>query len=175
MKPYELISSEVVYKGKILSVKRDVLAKPGGGEMLREIVVSREAAAIVPIDEDGHIIFVRQYRHAIGGMAVEIPAGIVEEGETPEECARRELREETGYTASHIKYLTELRTTIGFCTETIHIFVAGGLTGGKQKLDPDEFVTIEVYSPQEAIKKIRSMEIVDGKTIAGVMLYCSEE
>lgn len=175
MKPYQVISSKTVFEGRILNVKHDIISTPDGGEMLREIVVSREAAAVVPVDNDGNIVFVRQYRHAVQQMVLEIPAGIIEKDEKPENCALRELEEETGYAASNIKYVTGLNTTIGFCTEIVHLFIAEGLTKGRQKLDPDEFVTIETYTPQEAVNMIKSMEIKDGKTIAGILYYCREK
>lgn len=175
MKPYQLISSKTVFEGRILSVKHDLITTPDGGEMFREIVVSKEAAAVVPVDSNGDIIFVRQYRHAAGDMTLEIPAGIIEKDEKPELCALRELCEETGYSASDISYVTAIRTTIGFCTEIVHLFIAEGLTKGKQKLDPDEYVTIEAYSPLKAVEMIKSGQIVDGKTIAGVLYYCREK
>ncbi|MDR1689883.1 MAG: NUDIX hydrolase [Clostridiales bacterium] len=174
-RPYQVVSSNIVFRGKILNIKHDLITAPDGGEMLREVVISHEAAAVVPVNEKGDIIFVRQYRHPAGKLVLEIPAGIIEEGEKPTDCAIRELREETGHNAVNIRYISGFHSTIGFCTEVIHLFIADCVIGGSQKLDADEFVSVEIYTPQKALEMIKNGEIFDGKTIAGVLFYCREK
>ncbi len=166
MKEEETIESEQLYKGKVVQLRLDTVSLPDGRQKKREILVHPGAAAIVPFLND-KILLVEQFRTAIGRTTLEIPAGTLEEGESSEECAKRELIEETGYHASQWEKLTEYYPSPGYSSEVIHIFKAGGLT---------EVSTVKAELPihsvelQEVQDRIRAGEIRDGKTIVGVLL-----
>lgn len=168
---YEVLDSKLVYKGKVLEVYSDKVAMPNGNIATREVVVRGAAAAIVPVDKDGNIIFVRQYRHPVKDMVLEIPAGMVEKGEDPYESAKRELEEETGFKSDHLKYVTKLVMSVGICTEELYIYIASDLKNGVKHPDPDEFIEIEKYSLDEAVKMIYNGDICDGKTAAAILAY----
>lgn len=169
---YEVLESKTTHVGKIVKVQLDTLRMPDGKTAQRETVIrGRNAAAVLPVDADGNIIFVRQYRHAFREMLLEIPAGILEDGEDAEKGAARELEEETGNKPGNLEFLCEFYPTVGFCTERIFIYFATDLHKGQQKLDEDEFVEIETYAPAEAMAMIRRGEIKDGKTVAAVFAW----
>lgn len=171
---YEVLESRVTYEGKIVKVTIDKLAAPDGSEMYRETVIrGKNAAAVLTVDNDGSLIFVRQYRHAFGELLLEIPAGVLEEGEDAEAGVLRELEEETGKKAGKLEFLCEIYPTVGFCTERISLFIATELTEGVQKLDADEFLEIERYSLDEALDMIRRGEIKDGKTVAALFAWAA--
>lgn len=167
-KPYTTVKREEIYKGVIIEVVKDTITLPNGKQAYREMVLHNGAAAIVPIDQDGNILFVRQYRHPAQEEILEIPAGTLEIGEDPLQCAKRELEEETGFTAQKFSLLSAMYTAIGFCTEKIYIYLAEGLQEGAQNLDEDEFVTVERYSLEESVQLIVNGTIKDSKTIAGI-------
>jgi len=169
--PYETIRSEKVFDGILIDVYHDVISLPDGREAVREIVKHAPAAAVLPVDTDGKLIFVRQYRHSIKAMALEIPAGILEKGESPAAGAARELEEETGKVAGRLTFIFRFYSSIGFCDEGLSVFIAEDLSTTSQKLDEDEFVTIEKYTPDEAFKLITDGRIVDSKTTAAVLYY----
>jgi len=182
---YKIIKSEPIYKGKIVELKIDTITLPNGKEALREIDVLGEAAAVMPIDADGNVVFVRQYRHPVAlspyasklkarerkGMALEIPAGIVDDGEDPLVCAARELEEETGFKSDNITHLFSMYPSIGFCTQVVHIYKAENLYQGKQSLDPEEFIEVEKYSFEKSVEMVFNGEIIDGKSIAAIMAH----
>ena len=173
---YEVLESNVTHRGKIVTVTVDMIRTPDGGEMMRETVIrGKNAAAVLPIDNDGKIIFVRQYRHAFREMMLEIPAGILEDGEAAETGVLRELEEETGKKAGHLEYICEIYPTVGYCTEQIYLYFATELAEGVQKLDPDEFVEIERYTPEEAVDMIYKGKIKDGKTVAAVFAWMQRQ
>ncbi|WP_058485415.1 NUDIX domain-containing protein [Defluviitalea phaphyphila] len=165
---FKTIKQEEIYKGKIISLVKDTIELPDGRTTTRDVVLHNGAAAIVPVDNQGNILFVRQYRHPAKEELIEIPAGTLEKGEDPLECAKRELEEETGYKASKFSYICSMYTAVGFCTEIIHIYLAKDLVKTNQNLDEDEFITIEKYSLKEAIDMIFHGIIKDSKTIAGI-------
>ncbi len=168
---YKTVNSEIVYKGKIIDVTKDIITLPDGREASREVVLHSGAAAIVPVLDNGDIVFVRQYRHPAIELVLEIPAGTFEKSEEPFICAKRELEEETGYYSDNITFAFKMFSAIGFCDEVLHIYIAKDLKQSKQNLDPDEFITIETYPLQKAIDMIFSGEIKDSKTIAGILAY----
>lgn len=173
---YEVLESKVTHQGRIVNVTVDKLRMPDGSEAYRETVIrGKNAAATLAVDTDGKLIFVRQYRHAFREMLLEIPAGVLEEGEEPEEGVLRELEEETGKKAETLEFLCEMYPTVGYCTEKIQLFIATDLTEGQQKLDADEFVEIEKYTPEEAVDMIYKGEIKDGKTIAAVFAWMARK
>lgn len=166
----EIITKETtIYEGKILTLKLDdVIAN--GHEAKREIVRKGGAVAIIPIKANGNIVMVRQYRIAVDEELLEIPAGLMDPGEEPLETAKRELKEETGYTAAKWTHITEFYPTAGFCDEYVHIFMAEELTPGETCFDETESLEIEEYKIDDLMKMILSGEIHDGKTVAGISL-----
>ena len=173
---YEVLESKVTHEGKIVKITVDKLLMPDGSEAYRETVIrGKNAAAVLAVDNDGSLIFVRQYRHAFGEMLLEIPAGVLEDGEEPEEGVLRELEEETGKKAETLEFLCEMYPTVGYCTEKIQLFIATDMTEGQQKLDADEFLEIEKYTPEEAVEMIYKGEIKDGKTIAAIFAWMARK
>lgn len=169
---YEVLESKLTYEGKIVKVTLDKLRMPDGRTALRETVIrGKNAAAVLPVDDEGKIVFVRQYRHAVREMLLEIPAGVIEEGEDPLEGVKRELAEETGNIAGKLEFVCELYPTVGYCSEKIYLYFASELTPCQQCLDPDEFIEIERYTPEEAVEMIRDGRIKDAKTAAAVFAY----
>lgn len=166
------ISSEDVFDGVLLHVKKDKVMLPNGNEAWREWIKHPGAAAVLPVLPDGRLIFVRQYRYPVQQVTLEIPAGKLDMvGEDPLECAKRELSEETGYQADNYIFLTKLATTVGFSNEFIYIYGADGLHSGKQHTDEDEFINVQLLTMEEAMEKIKSGEICDAKSITAVLLY----
>lgn len=167
----EKVSSEDVFDGNLLHVKKDTVRLPNGNIAYREWIKHPGASAVVPVTPEGRLIFVRQYRYPIQQVTLEIPAGKLDaEGEDPLDCARRELSEETGYQAEKYTFLTKLATTVGFSNEFIYIYAAEGLTAGRQHPDEDEFVNVCTLTMDEAMAKIRSGEICDAKSVTAVLL-----
>ena len=168
-KPYETINSQVAFNGKIIDIKVDTISLPDGKTAKREVVVRGDATAIVPIDEKGNVILVEQYRHPVGDMVLEIPAGMLEEGEDPKACAIRELEEETSFIANELTYITTMYPTVGFCTEKLHIYLAKNLQQGNFNFDDDEFIEVKKVPLEEAINMIYTGKIIDSKTIVGLL------
>ncbi|MEA4815806.1 MAG: NUDIX hydrolase [Lachnospiraceae bacterium] len=168
---YEIKESKLIYEGPVFSAYSDKVLMPDGSVAKREYIERGGAAAIVPVDPDGNIVFVSQYRHPFKKILLEIPAGMLEPGETPEVCARRELEEETGFISDDIAFLAEAYPAVGVCSEIIYYFMAWNLKKGKQNFDPDEFIELETHSLKEALDMIFSGEIKDGKTITGILMY----
>ena len=130
------------------------------------------AAAVIPVDEEGKLIMVSQYRNALDRYTLEIPAGGLNGPDEPtKDAAERELAEETGYHAKEIEFLISIRTTVAFCNEKIDSYVAKGLTPGHQNLDEDEFVDVKAYTVEELLAKIYAGEIEDSKTIIAILAY----
>ncbi len=163
------ISEKTIYEGIIFSVKQKKVLLPNNKEALRDMVVNPNAAAIVPIDENNNVIMVKQYRTTAEKVMLEIPAGKLDAGEVPAECAARELREETGYSAEKIEFLFAPMVSPGFSTERIHIFLATNLKPGNTDPDDDEFVETVKVPIKEVIQLIMSGEIPDSKTVSGVL------
>lgn len=168
---YKVVKSEKVYEGKILKVVKDEITMPDGDTAAREVVVKNNASAIVPVDKDGNIILVRQYRHPARDMVLEIPAGTFEEHEDPHECAVRELEEETGCKAKSITYVNWTYASVGVCTERIYLYIAEDLQPGVQKLDKDEFIDVERYTLKDCLDMIYDGTIRDSKTVMGILAY----
>jgi ADP-ribose pyrophosphatase len=154
-----------VYRGKIVNLDLETVRLPNGATVELEIIRHPGASAVVPVRDDGRLILIRQYRHAAGGFIYEIPAGKLNPGEDPRDCARRELEEEIGYRASALEPLLSIFTTPGFTDERIHLFVARGLAPGTQALDADEILELVDVSLEGALAWIADGTIRDGKTI----------
>ncbi|MEG0767301.1 MAG: NUDIX hydrolase [Clostridia bacterium] len=166
-----VLTSEQVFDGKLIRVEHRRVALPDGREALREIVVHIGASAIVPVDAEGRVTLVTQYRVAMERLTVEIPAGKLDfRGEDPLACAKRELEEETGLRAARWQALTTLDTTPGFCTERIGLFLATELQQGDTHPDADEFLRLQRIPLCEAVQRVMRGEIRDAKTIAGLLM-----
>jgi ADP-ribose pyrophosphatase len=168
------ISSRRVYTGRVISVDLDQVRFPDGSEGELEIVRHPGASAIVPFlsdpaGPDPQLLLLRQYRYASEGYLYEIPAGRLEDGEAPEACARRELREETGCSATTLEHLFTMYTTPGFTDEKIHLFMATGLTRGTTQLEADEFAEVSTVTLSGALLMIQRGEIQDAKTALGIL------
>ncbi len=160
---------ESIYKGHVVHLQREGVDMPDGRSVDFEVVRHDPATAILAIDSEGRVIFVHQFRHALGKQIWEIPAGIMEEGEEPLNCAKRELREETGFTAARWDSLGMMYTAPGFCDEIIHLFLAHDLSAGSQELDTNEFLQPHSIPMDQVREMVASGEISDCKTI--VSLY----
>jgi len=165
------INSKLLKKGKHFSFKTDEVQLPKGVTVTRDIVDHPGAVAIVPILDDGRILLVKQFRYATGKELLEIPAGTLEEGEAPDTCARRELREETGYTAGSMRKVISLYVAPGYSNELIHVFFATTLKQGEKNTEEDEDIITEAYGCDELLDMIEKNKIEDVKTVAGVLSY----
>ena len=172
---YEVVKSEIAYKGNFLSVKKDEITLPDGNTAFREVVERGAATAVLPVDNMGNVILVRQYRHPFGKMLLEVPAGIMETKEQAYDCAKRELEEETGYKAKQLQFVCEMYSTPGFCMEVLHLYIAEDLEQGHQNFDEDEFIEVEKYTLEQALDMVSKGEIKDAKTILLLYAYQSQK
>ena len=164
------LESKRVYEGRIINLRLDSVSLENGNTAMREVVEHPGAVGIVALKENGDIVMVKQYRKAVEQVLLELPAGKLEQGEDPADCAARELTEETGYTAGDLRYLVSFYTSPGFSNEVMHMFLATDLKEGKNDPDDDEMVETVEISRDRAIDMILKGEIKDGKTIAGILL-----
>lgn len=172
MEEFKRLSRDLVQKGAIIDYYQDTIEVPNGNIVKWDLIMHKGAAAVVPVDNEGRLIMVRQYRNALDRYTLEIPAGGLNTADEPTmDAAARELTEETGYTAEKIEPLISIYTTVAFCNEKIDIYVATGLTPGKQNLDEDEYVDVKAYTLEELIQKILSGEIQDSKTVSAILAY----
>ncbi len=160
----------VIHKGRVFRVVREEAELPNGRRARLDLVRHPGAAAVVPVSGDGKALLLRQYRHAAGGWLWEIPAGTLEPGEPPLECARRELAEETGFEAARFTLLTTLIPCPGYSDERISVYLALELTPAVQSLDADEVITVCPTPLEEAVRMVHAGEICDAKSIAGILL-----
>jgi ADP-ribose pyrophosphatase len=168
------LDSVRVYTGRVLNLDVDRVRFPDGSTGELEMIRHSGASAVLPFasdpaGEDPQLILIRQYRYAAERTIYEIPAGRLDPGETPLECATRELLEETGCTAERVEPLTTIYTTPGFTDERIHLFMATGLTRGESKLESDEFIEVVTLPLSEVLQMIERGEIVDGKTLIAIL------
>ncbi|MCX8213174.1 MAG: NUDIX hydrolase [SAR202 cluster bacterium] len=166
------LSTETVFEGKIVTVRVDAVSLANGVKAVREVVEHRPAVAIVPFDDDGQVILVSQFRYPVGEQLLEVPAGIIEEGETPEQCADRELQEEIGYRAREMRSLGSFWTAPGFSDELMYAFVATGLEPSRLEPDEDEDITVVRVPVSRVREMIEASEIRDSKTIAALLMTC---
>lgn len=172
MSKFKRLKRTEIYNGIRVHLVKDRLLTPESKEVDWELILHPGAAAVIPVDQDGKILMVRQYRNACDCYTLEIPAGCLDSpDEDPKACAYRELEEETGYKSNDIDYLFNFYSSIGICDEVIYIYTAKNLIESVQNLDDDEFVEVERYSLEELIEMIFSGEILDNKTISSILMY----
>ena len=168
------IESRRVYTGKVISLDVDTIRFPDGSIGELEMFRHPGASAVVPFlsdprGDDPQLLLIRQYRYAAENYLLEIPAGRLNPGEDPRDCAVRELKEETGCSAQEVDYLIAMYTTPGFTDEKIHLFMATGLVAGEPKRESDEFLELEPMLLSRALEMVESGEIKDAKTALGLL------
>jgi ADP-ribose pyrophosphatase len=168
--PFELLKSEVLLKGRVFAIRRDYLRTPDGRETKLEIIEHGGSVVVIPVDENGNMLLVRQYRHATGGDLLELPAGTLDEDEDPEVCAAREIREETGMAAGSLEKLGEFYLAPGYSDEFMIVYLATELSDSPLDADDDEFLSLETVPIAEAIQMAERGQIPDAKSLAALFL-----
>lgn len=169
----KLIKHEVLHRGKVFDLIVDQIEYTSGNRGIREVAHHPGGAVAVPVFPDGKVLLVRQFRYPFGIYTLEVPAGKLNLGEDPEPAAARELEEETGYLAGKLEKLTAIYTTPGFCDEVLHIYLATDLKlspAGHRREEGEQTMTLEIMPLEQAIEMIERMEIVDSKTIVGLLM-----
>ena len=167
----KITSSETIFHGRVFDVRRETVKEPNGVEATREFVVHNGSVVILPVFEDGRILLVCQYRHSVGGYLWELVAGRMEPGEDPLPGAKRELLEETGYTARTWQQILDVFPTPGFVSERMVVFIARNLRAGIAQPEEDERITTRSFYPRELEDWIREGKLRDAKSIAGILYY----
>ena len=170
-KEEKTVKQNLIYDGKILQLYNDEILTPNGKTAYREIINHHGGASILPIDDEGNIYLVEQYRYAYKQLLLEIPAGKLEKGEDAKVCAIRELKEEIGAECKEIKKMALVYPTPGYTNEPLHIFVATGLTFGDTKWDDDEYLNIKKIPFDKALEMVKNGEIKDGKSVVAILRY----
>lgn len=168
------IEKKRIYSGRILNLSADRVILENGKKSYRECVSHIGASAALPVLNETEIILVRQYRYCVQRELLEIPAGLIEPNETPDQTIKRELEEEIGYTPHSLEHILTYYSTPGFSDEKLHLFIAKDLKEKSGKLDDDEIVKPEVVKIDDAVNKIKKGEIIDGKTIIAILYYISK-
>jgi ADP-ribose pyrophosphatase len=168
--PFELIKSETILQGRAFKIRRDYLKTPNGRETRLEIIEHGGSVVLIPIDNDGNLLFVRQYRHAVGKDLLELPAGTRDNDEPFEECAAREIREETGMQAGKLQKVGEFYLAPGYSSEFMVVFLATGLKDNPLDADDDEFLQVEKFPLKHAIQMAERGDIPDAKSLAALLL-----
>ncbi len=167
---FELINSETVYQGRAFDVRKDRVRLPDGREADWDVVRHRAAVTLLPLDEEGMIWFVNQYRHAVAKEILELPAGVVEANERPEVCAQREIREEIGMAARELHFLGSFFLAPGYSTELMHVYLATHLYPETLDQDEDEVLTVQKLPLEQAYAMAEQGQIEDAKTLAALFL-----
>ncbi len=168
---YKIDKSEIIYRGKVFDLQVDEITYNSGNKGIREIAIHAGGAVVLPLKDDGKIIMVRQFRYPFNKFMLELPAGKLDKGEDPFNCAYRELEEETGYKSDNIIKLGAICTTPGFCSEILHLYLARDLVTGKHNREEGEAgMEVFEFSIEELETKIRNGEITDAKTICAFHL-----
>jgi ADP-ribose pyrophosphatase len=167
---FKTLKSETVYEGKAFDVRREQLLLPDGKTTQFDLVVHPGAVTLIPIDAQGRVLFIRQYRHAVGKELLELPAGTLEIGEEPEACASREVREETGMSAGKLTKVGEFYLVPGYSTEYMYIYLASNLQPDPLPGDDDEFITVEAFALDMLPQLVRQGVLQDAKSIAALSL-----
>ncbi len=169
-----LVERKLVYSGRIVDLIVDKI-ELGGREAVREVVKHPGGVVILVETEDGRIPFVKQTRYPLGKPLLELPAGKLDPGEEPSQCAARELEEETGIRPEHLNHVYSFYTSPGFCTELLHLYHTDRFQRTASKLDHDEDIVVEYYPLEQALAMCRKGEIVDGKTILALLWLDSQK
>ncbi len=165
------IAEELIYQGRILDLARETHRMPNGKESNFEVIKHPGGAAALPVMNDGQLLLIRQFRPAARDYIYEIPAGRLEAGETGADCIERELQEEVGYRPRQIDSLGYVYSSVGFCTEKIHLFIASDLEQTETALEPDEFIEPLIVSLDKALEMITTGTINDAKTQIALLRY----
>lgn len=167
----QVLSSQIVYEGKVFGIRRDEVIEPTGVRTTREMITHPGSVVVLPVLPDGRVLLIQQYRYAARQFLWELVAGRMDPGETPIEGAARELREETGYRAKRFKIFLEFFPTPGFLEEKMYLLLAVGLTPGEAAPEDDEKIVARAYTNKELDQMLRKKKLRDAKTIAGVLYY----
>ena len=170
MSSFELLRSEVLMKGRAFTIRRDFLKTPDGRETKFEIVEHGGSVVIIPLDADGNLLFVKQYRHAAGMDMLELPAGTRDGDEPFEDCAAREIREETGMEARKLTHIGSFYLAPGYSTEYMGVFLATDLHHNPLEADDDEFLTLEKIPVKEALAMAERGDMPDAKSLAALLM-----
>ena len=165
------INSKIVYKGNFLDVRKDNVTLPNGKNSTREWINHPGAVVVVPILPNGEIALIRQFRYAMGSEFIELPAGKLDKGEKPYNCAKRELEEEIGFKAKKLNFIAMIHPAIGFANEHMSVFLASDLIQTQENRDIDEFLELMPTSLNDALELVWSNKITDVKTIIGILWY----
>ena len=171
MKEPQVLSSQMVYEGRVFGIRRDEVIEPSGVQTTREMITHPGSVVVLPVLPDGRVLLIQQYRYAARQYLWELVAGRMDHGETPIEGAARELKEETGYTAKKLKIFLEFFPTPGFLEEKMYLLLAKGLTPGKAEPEEDEKIVTRAYTHKQLDEMLRKKNLRDAKTIAGVLYY----
>jgi ADP-ribose pyrophosphatase len=166
-----VVNHQEIYDGKIVRLHVDTIRQESGRTTIREVVIHPGGVTAVPVLDDGRLLLIRQFRYPIGKFILELPAGKLDSGQPPLETVARELEEEIGYIAGALTHECTFYTTPGISNEALHLFIARDLTRSSQRLEEGEHIMVETYSLEECVKKIAAGEIIDGKTILGILWY----
>ena len=167
----KILSSEMIYQGRVFGLRRDEVLEPSGLRATREVVTHPGSVVVLPVLPDGRIVLVRQYRHATRQYLWELVAGRKEPEETPKQGAARELLEETGYRAKRYKVFLDVFPTPGFLEENMYLLLAEGLTAGEAQPEEDEKIEVRAFKLKELKQMIKSGRMRDAKSIAGILYY----
>lgn len=168
--PFELIRSEPLFKGRAFAIRRDFVKTPDGRATKFDIVEHGGSVIIIPVDENGNLLFVRQYRHAAGKDLLELPAGTRDGDEPYEACAAREIREETGFAAGKLERVGEFYLAPGYSTEFMAVFLASELSHSPLDADEDEFLQVEKIPLKQAFEMAERGQVPDAKSLAALLL-----
>jgi ADP-ribose pyrophosphatase len=167
----QVLSSQMVYEGKVFGIRQDEVIEPTGVRTTREMITHPGSVVVLPVLPDERVLLIQQYRYAARQFLWELVAGRIDPGETPIEGAARELKEETGYTARKLKIFLEFFPTPGFLEEKMYLLLAEGLTPGKATPEDDEKIIARAYTHKQLDEMLRKKKLRDAKTIAGVLYY----
>lgn len=161
------IDGDVAYEGTLLKIHRDKVKLPDGSDSVREYIRHPGAVVVIPLLDDGKVLLERQFRYPNNQVFIELPAGKIDPDEDPLDCAKRELREETGYSAKEWQFVCTIHNAIAYSDEHLDIYLAKGLTEGASQLDDGEFVELITAAPEEMLQWVREGKITDVKTVIG--------
>lgn len=167
----ETLSSQLIYQGRVVRLRVDAVRLPNGRETTREIVEHDDCVAVIALDADGRVLLVKQFRKAVGRELLEIPAGGIDPGESPEEAVSREMREETGYLPRRMERLGGFYSAPGYATEYLYLYLATDLIPSQLFAEDTEGISLVRVAPEEVPGLINSGSICDAKSIAGLLTY----